>query len=111
MQKRLMLATIFGFCCALICLMLGHFAGGTPWSPAFILSGLFNRTMMGVVLGVIAWKANPFMRGALFGFLLSCGPGLAFWTPDKTVPYLVAGTIYGIAIDALTSKAFKADVA
>jgi hypothetical protein len=106
-----MLATIFGFICALICLTLGHFAGGTPWSAGFILGGIFNRTMMGVVLGVIGWKASPFVRGPLFGFLLSLGPGLAMWTPDKTVPYIVAGTIYGLLIDGLTTKAFKADVA
>jgi hypothetical protein len=41
---------------------------------------------------------------------MSLGPGLAFWTPDKTVPYLVAGIIYGFLIDVITTKAAKADV-
>jgi len=108
--KRIGLATVFGFCCGIICLMLGHFLGGTPWGPAFILAGLANRTMMGVVIGVCSLKMNPFLRGPLFGLLMSVGPGLALWQPDKTVPYLVAGTIYGLLIDALTTKAFKADV-
>ncbi len=110
MSKRLMLATLFGFICALICLMLGHYAGGTEWSLPFVLSGIANRTMMGVVIGVLGWKASPFLRGPLFGLLMSLGPGLAFWTPDKTGPYIVAGTIYGLLIDALTTKVFKADV-
>ncbi len=111
MQKRIVIATVFGLVCGVICLMLGHFAAGTPWSPAFILAGLANRGMMGFVIGIAALRMSPFLRGPLLGRLMSLGPALAFWTPDKTVPYLVAGTIYGLLIDALTSKAFKADVA
>ncbi len=111
MGKRVGLATLFGFICALICLALGHWAGKTPWSVPFIAAGIANRTVMGIVIGVCAWKASPFLRGPLFGLLMSLGPGIAFYTPDKTVPYLVAGTIYGLLIDVLTTKAFKADVA
>jgi hypothetical protein len=44
--------------------------------------------------------------------VLSVGPALASgFGADKFIPYCVAGTIYGVLIDALTSKAFKADVA
>ena len=111
MGKRIGLATLFGFFCALICLALGHWAGKTPWSVPFIAAGIANRTMMGVVIGVCGVKMNPFLRGPLFGLLMSLGPGIALYAPDKTIPYLVAGTIYGLLIDALTSKAFKADVA
>jgi hypothetical protein len=111
MQKRVMLATILGLVCGVICLLLGHYAGGTEWSVPFVLSGLANRGMMGVVIGVAAVKMSPFLRGPMFGLLMSLGPAIALYTPDKTVPYIVAGTIYGFLIDVLTSKAFKADVA
>jgi hypothetical protein len=110
MQKRVVVATILGLICAGICLLLGHYAGGTPWSYSFVLAGIANRTMMGVVIGVMGWKASPFLRGPLFGLLMSLGPAFAFWTPDKTVPYLVAGTIYGFLIDVITTKVAKANV-
>jgi hypothetical protein len=110
MQKRVMVATMFGLIFGVVCLLLGHYAGKTPWSAAFVLSGLANRGMMGFVIGVTALRINPYARGALFGLLMSLGPGLAFWTPDKTVPYLLAGTIYGFLTDVLTTKVFKADV-
>ena len=111
MQKRVVSATILGIICGVICINLGHFLGGTEWSVPFVLAGLANRGMMGVVIGVIGWKASPFLRGPLFGLLMSLGPAIAFWTPDKTAPYLIVGTLYGFLIDVLTTKVFKADVA
>ena len=110
MQKRVMVATVFGLVFGVVCLLLGHFAGGTAWSVSFVLAGLANRGMMGFVIGVTALRFSPYLRGAMFGLLMSLGPAFAFWTPDKTVPYLVAGTIYGFLTDVLTSKVFKADV-
>jgi hypothetical protein len=109
MSKRLILALIFGFICGLICLALGHFAGGAELTPRFIAGGLFNRTLMGLVIGLIAWKYTPYVRGPLFGLIMSIGPAIGM--TQNQVPYLVAGMIYGFLIDVLTSKVFKADVA
>jgi hypothetical protein len=111
-NKRIGIASLWGLVCGVICLLLGHFAGGTAWSAAFIASGLFNRTLMGFVIGGTGVKGNPFLRGAIYGILMSVGPALAAgFSPDKFIPYCVAGTIYGVLIDGLTSKAFKANVA
>ncbi len=35
-SKRIMIATILGFVCGIICLLLGHFVGKAPWTPLFI---------------------------------------------------------------------------
>lgn len=111
-NKRIVPAVGLGFVCGIICLLLGHFAGGTPISVLFILSGLVNRTLMGFVIGTTGVKANPFVRGAIWGILMSLGPALAAgFPPDKFIPYCVAGTIYGLLIDSVTTKVFKADVA
>jgi len=110
-NKRIGIATALGFVCGIICLLLGHFAGGTPWSIAFIVGGLVNRSMMGFVIGTTGVKSNPWLRGAIWGILMSVGPAIASgFGPDKFIPYCVAGTIYGILIDGLTSKVFKAPV-
>jgi hypothetical protein len=109
--KRIAIATVLGLVCGVICLCLGHYAGGSPWSVLFVASGLVNRGMMGFVIGATGVRGNAFLRGAIWGALMSIGPALASgFGPDKFVPYMVAGTIYGLLIDALTSKAFKADV-
>ncbi len=99
--------------CIALCLLVAlALAGGTAWSAGFIASGLVNRTMMGFVIGTSGVKGNVFVRGAIYGILMSVGPALAGgFGPDKFIPYCVAGTIYGILIDTLTSKVFKADVA
>jgi hypothetical protein len=110
-NKRLLIASVLGFVCGIICLALGHFAGGAEVTLLWVLSGLFNRTLMGFVIGTTGVKGNPFLRGAIYGILMSVGPALAAGFPaDKFIPYCVAGTVYGVLIDALTSKAFKADV-
>jgi hypothetical protein len=111
-NKRIVIACIFGFICGVICLLLGHFAGGTAFSVLFVASGLVNRTMMGFVIGTSGVKGSPFIRGPIYGILMSVGPALASgFAADKFIPYCVAGTLYGLLIDAMTSKVFKADVA
>jgi hypothetical protein len=109
--KRIVIASIFGFICGIICLLLGHFAGGAAVTGLWVASGLTNRTMMGFVIGTAGVKGSPFVRGPIFGVLMSVGPALASgFGPDKFIPYMVAGTIYGLFIDAMTSKVFKANV-
>ena len=110
--KRIVIASIFGFICGIICLLLGHFAGGAAVTGLWIASGLVNRTMMGFVIGATGVKGSPFVRGPIWGALMSVGPALASgFGADKFVPYMVAGTLYGLLIDAMTTKVFKADVA
>jgi hypothetical protein len=110
--KRIAIAAVFGLVCGCICLALGHFLGKAEVTLLWVLSGLVNRTAMGFAIGTSGVKGNVFVRGAIYGLVLSVGPALASgFGADKFIPYCVAGTIYGVLIDALTSKVFKADVA
>ena len=110
--KRIGIASVFGLVCGFICLALGHFLGKAEVTLPWVLSGLVNRTVMGFAIGTSGVKGNVFVRGAIYGIVLSVGPALASgFGADKIIPYCVAGTIYGVLIDALTSKVFKADVA
>ncbi len=107
--KRIVIASALGFMFGIICLMLDRFVGTGRIS---IPSALFNRTLMGSVIGTTGVTANAWLRGGIYGLLLSVGPALAgAFAPPTLVPYCVAGTIYGVLIDGLTSQAFKARVA
>ncbi len=108
-NKRILIACALGFTFGIICLLLDRFAGTGRIS---IPSGLFNRTLMGFVIGTTGLKGNAWLRGGIYGLLMSVGPALAgAFAPPTLIPYCVAGTIYGVLIDGLTSKAFKAGIA
>ncbi len=60
---------------------------------------------MGFLIALIAVPRNTVARGALIGFLMSVAFAIPMASP---LPPIVAGTIYGIVIDVLTTKVFKA---
>ena len=105
MKKRIVIASILGFVCGIICLLLSKYAAGNVLSKHIILNGLFNRTLMGFVIATSAITWKPAARGALLGFLVSVTFAILNPTP---IPPIVAGTIYGILIDVLTTNVFKA---
>ena len=109
LAKRMIIASILGAVCGVICLMLGHFAAKAEFTVVFIAGGMFNRTLMGFVIGMTSFRLTPFVRGPILGLLMSVGPAIAM-PMENAIPYCVAGTVYGFLIDVLTSKAFKANV-
>lgn len=106
MLKRVAIATVLGFICGIICMLLGKFVGGAVLTPIFIAGGLFNRTLMGFVIGATNLKMPAYVRGALWGLLISIG--WAIQLKANVIPFLVAGIIYGILIDVITTKYSKA---
>ena len=105
MIKRITVASVLGFVCGIICLLLSRYAAGNELTAKVILNGLFNRTLMGFLVATTAIRWNPVARGALLGFLLSVAYTIPMASP---VPPIVAGTIYGILIDVFTTYVFKA---
>ena len=106
MLKRITIASALGFVCGIICLLLSKYAAGTALTATVIVNGLFNRTLMGFLIATTTCPWTPAARGALLGFLVSVTFAIPMASP---VPPIVAGTIYGILIDVLTTKLFKAD--
>ena len=105
MGKRIFIASVLGFLCGIVCLLLSKFAAGTVMTGTVILNGLFNRTLMGFLIATAAVPRHAVARGALLGFLMSVAYAIPLANP---VPPIVAGIIYGIVIDVLTTKVFKA---
>jgi hypothetical protein len=110
MGKRVTISTLLGVVAGLVCMALTKFAAGVELTPVIIAGGMFNRTFMGFVIGTTGIKTNPWLRGALLGLLVSTGWAIQLG-PKTLLPFLIAGTIYGLVIDGLVSKALHADVA
>ena len=69
--KRVIIATIFGFIAGLICLSLGMLAyPDMKYSAISIGWVLINRTLIGFVIGISAWRINWALQGILLGGII-----------------------------------------
>jgi len=108
MARRVMISTVLGLICGLISLILSKYAGDATLTLRFVVGGLLNKTLMGFVIGTTCIKGSSLFRGALWGFLISLT--YAAQMGANVIPFLAAGTFYGIVIDVLVSRIFKADI-
>lgn len=114
--KRIIIATLMGVCCGVICLSLAA-SGGDPVSGIIKLQILISRTLLGFVIGISAIRMPWFLHGLIMGILLglpmalgsSLGAGASEFTPQSMFFYtLFIGGIYGILIEFITSVVFRA---
>lgn len=108
--KRLVVCVIGGMVAAAIC--VGGMAGGgrVDLTAMVIASGIGNRILIGFVIGISNWKIQYLLHGALIGLLvtLSSSIGIAFSNMQGFIMYTVAGTVYGVLIEFVATKLFKA---
>ena len=109
--KRLLIATLFGILCGLICISGAKIAGFEPDTPV-VVSAFLNRTMIGFMIGISAIRIHYLPHGILLGFIGSIPVAIiaAFGGIAGMVGFLVFGIIWGIAIELGTTKLFKAPV-
>jgi len=106
---KVILATILGFVCGIICLVLAK-SGGNTVSTAMAWSIILNRTLIGFVIGISAWRLHFIPHGLLIGVFVSLSPALAALS---TVGYnifigtLIMGAIYGLVINLIVELIFK----
>jgi hypothetical protein len=113
--KRVILATLSGFVCGLICNALASSGGyEMPWPiTAQIIS---SRILIGLAIGVsslkMPWVIHGLLMGTLFSFpmafsgLMAAVPG--FSPSAMFMSTVLMGTIYGFLIELVTSVIFKA---
>jgi hypothetical protein len=107
LNKRLVMSVILGLVAGLICYLGGKYGAGMVFSKRMLIGTLLNRTMIGFVIGISAWKMNKYLHGALIGLIVSAL--MAVFAPLKgAVMIMVAGMIYGIAIEWIVSDLLKA---
>ena len=100
--KRLIIATILGILCGLFCMYgtiikFPEFAADT----LFLIGIVYNRTLIGIVIGIADnIDLHPALRGAVIGVVVS----MAMAIFDAAWILLGFGLVYGVLIDAVTSK-------
>ncbi len=118
-MKRLIIATIGGMACGLVCLMMVT-SGPAPVAVPIFWQVFFSRTLIGVAIGLSClklghWAIHGFVLGLVFSLPLAFSGMMA----PETVEYsqggmffltALMGGIYGILIEVLTSVLFKARV-
>ncbi len=109
-KKRILICLSGGVICAAICSIGMKFSRPDIASTVILMSGIGNRILMGFVIGISRWKINYLIHGAIIGLVvtLSISIGLLFQDLNAFMMYTVAGIIYGILIELLATKIFKA---
>jgi len=114
--KRVIIATLMGIVCGIVCVLLA--SGGVNTLPDPVkLQIILNRTMIGFVIGMSAIKLNWALHGILIGLLIglpvavssSMGANLSMMTPQLLfLSTLIISAIYGVVIELVTSIIFGA---
>lgn len=116
MAKRIIIATIFGLICGIICWRLSSSGGPLPW--AISLSIVTGRMLIGVAIGISALKMKWWLHGPIMGVIFSIPMGFSSmmaagvkFTPTMLFTMtVVMGLIYGLVIELFTTVVFKAKV-
>ena len=116
--KRLIIALILGILAGLACAFLSKpsLVASTILPAAMIPSTMchiaMNRTLIGFIIGVSAWRMHWAVHGIVIGFIGS----LAMAAPMVGEPgqaggfilMLIGGIVWGFLIELLTTVVFKA---
>lgn len=117
--KRILVATVCGVLCGLICLGLASSGPGELARPV-VFQIVAERTLIGVAIGISAIAVLPWaLHGALIGLVFSVPMAFSgLMAPDNPeltksgmfVATIVMGLIYGVLIELVTSVVFKARI-
>ncbi len=112
--KRLYLATLMGILCGVACCLLSSSSG--PMSLKMLANIFSSRVLIGIVIGISAWKMPWGIHGPLMGLIVGfpsaigsmMGASAKFGKWEMFFMTLVMGIIYGFVIELVTSGLFKA---
>ena len=110
-QKRLIICLIGGAISAFICVSGGFLIGVvTNFNLPILADSIANRLLIGFVIGISNWKTNYLFHGVLIGLFISLTVSIRFLADDMLsfILYTFAGILYGIMIEFLATKIFRA---
>lgn len=112
--KRFRVCVLGGVISAGICLVGSQIIFGFPditWESA--AATIANRLLLGFVIGISCWRINYLLHGALLGLIISLTVSVGFLPNNllSFVLYTTAGVFYGILIEFLATKLFRAPIA
>jgi hypothetical protein len=103
--KRLIWAIILGMVFGLICVFAGMKYMPAENRAAIMASTFLNRAIIGLLIGVSAWKMHWALHGIILGFVGSL-PIAVF--PHTFIVLSLAGIVWGFLIELLLNLVFKA---
>jgi len=109
MCKRTVISTILGAIAGILCILAGTYLGGVQHTFLTAFGALYNRVLIGFFIGIAAFKINYLIRGAIIGTILGVNWAVTL-KPENYIGFMVFSLIYGLLIDFLTTKVFKAPV-
>lgn len=112
-SKRFWLCLILGVIAGLICAWTGYSQTPEDIRTMVFVTAVLNRTFIGFVLGVSAWRLGWTLHGILIGLIgtLPMSFPLLFSAQAGFAPfiaYTIAGMVWGFLIELVTSVVFKA---
>jgi len=111
-SKRLIIATIFGFITGIICYIGGRYGLKDDLSTTMFLYILFNRALIGFVIGISIIRMHWSLHGMLIGFIVGIpfSIGSLFEQNNNEVFFasVLLNVVYGFIIELFTSIVFKA---
>ena len=115
--KRLLIATLSGLVCGFICFGLAS-SGPAKLPVPVALQIIIERTLIGFAIGISSltlkhWSLHGIIMGFIFSIPLAISGLMAPDNPEfsKTMMFvmtIVLGMIYGLLIETVTTKLFKA---
>lgn len=111
MKKRIILALITGALLGVFCIIGIGYRFGFAENELFLFATWFNRLVMGFVIGIagslifLKNKNNFLVRGTIIGLTIS----FSFYvsTNFRDPKGFIAGIVYGIIIDYISTKFSK----
>ena len=115
--KRVLIATLSGLMCGFICFGLAS-SGPSPLPLPVALQIIIERTLIGFAIGISSltlkhWSLHGIVMGFIFSIPLAISGLMAPDNPQfsKVMMFtmtIVMGMIYGVLIEIITTKLFKA---
>ena len=110
--KRVVIATLCGLVCGFFCLFLAT-SNPNPAAPPMLLATkwliVLSRTMLGFTIAISSLRLSWWLHGLVLGFICSIPMAIPVLADSKiALGTMVMGLIYGVLIEWVTSKLFKA---
>ncbi len=110
-NRRILICLFGGVIAAAICVIGGVLQGYvTAVTVSYLAASVLNRILIGFVIGISGWRINYLLHGAIIGLLVSLVSSLNLLSVHMTqfIMYTGVGVLYGIGIEILATRIFKA---
>ena len=110
-KKRLWVCLLGGLISASLCLIGRQIIFGFPHLTLENIAALVaNRLLLGFAIGISGWNIHHLIHGAVLGFVFSLSVSIGFLSVNLLgfSLYTIAGVLYGLFIEWLSTDVFKA---